>query len=1294
MGEIRVLWVGNEPPPETELADARIDATTTTPDHALETLRKGDFECVLVDGDSPAVAERLCDHASEVPVIVRTDAHDDSVAAAAVRAGASEYVCQVELADAEDTLADRLLANAKPRTATSETVGSTDGGTSKPSSDAEDGTENGFVPDVGAITDSLPDGIVAIDADGTIRYANETLADLCGYDRPALVGEPIAAILPERHRNDFDPRSWGVENGRRDLDLTVEHADGHEVPVVVSLETTTHGGETYVTGTLTDASDSAGDQERLRTAERRFETLFQHPSTLVGILDTDGTILSGNESALSFADLEQDDVVGEYFWETPWWTHSEELQAEIEEKVLRAVGGETQTYEAEHFNPDGDRIVVSGTIQPVVGANGDVTSVIVTGTDVTERVDLNVRLRERERSLRNLYRISTDGDLTFEERVHSLLDAGRERLGLEYGFFTRVSAGEQEVVHTRGDHPKLQAGTVVPLAESYCRKTITNDDITTMADVSDSLEEDDPGLERFQLESYLGANVSVDDEPFGTVCFADPTPREAAFDDADETYVSLLAEWLGRELEQRSYEHELESARERFHRVLERIDDAFFALDDDWRFTYLNGKAEQMINPDQRALVGERIWDAFTEGSVDVYREQYEQAMETQQPVSFEERYEPADMWIEVNAYPSSDGLSVFLRDVTERKQREEMLTGLVETSRELLRADSVDDVARIAAAVTKDVLGFDLNVVRLYDENTGTLEAVASSDRTMDQLSSRPDYDVGEGNPGRVFESGEPLVVDEFDDSIETDRGVVRAAMYFPLGEYGTLSIASAQANAFTETDRQAAELLATTTEAAFERAKRQQALSRYETVLENVQGMLYVLDENGVFTMVTEPLADRVGYDRETLVGEHASIVLDDEGIEQGRELIRDLLKSEDSSKSYETTYVGQDGKRFPVKVDVSLLPFDDSFQGTVGVARDISTLKETRQALAAENDRFRFLFEHIPDPAVEVKFIDETPMVRGVNTAFENVFGFDKDDIRGENLNEYLVPDDERDEARQIDEMAKDGTVITQEVQRRTTNGIRTFLFRGLVYTYEDEPYGFGIYTDITEQKDRERRLQVLHTVLRHNLRTEMTLIRGYADSLDERLDEDAAEIDSIREGIETVGTLSDKVQQIERAIEHADLWKTGAVDVVGMVENTVERYRNACPRADVSLDVPASAVAVADERLEFAVDNLLENAIEHAGPAPSIAVSVTQTDEWVEVRVGDDGPGIPESERELVTGDRDITQIEHGSGLGLWVVTWVASAYGGTIDFEPSPLGGTTVVVRLSKPGHAGSLSGRT
>ncbi|WP_440988563.1 PAS domain S-box protein [Haloarchaeobius baliensis] len=709
--------------------------------------------------------------------------------------------------------------------------------------------------------------------------------------------------------------------------------------------------------------------------------------------------------------------------------------------------------------------------------------------------------------------------------------------------------------------------------------------------------------------------------------------------------------------------------------VLERIDEAYLSFDTDWNFTYINERGAEILGASPDDLVGENVWEVFPEATDHAYYDEYTDAIETGEPVSFEEYYEPLDLWTSNRAYPTEDGLSVFFHDITERKRYEEMLPGLLQTTRDMMQADGPEEIAEQLVAATEDLLSLDLSVVRFHEVGGDELVPIEGTAALAETVGDRPVYDVGEGGPGAVFESGAATYRDQVDvDGID-------AVLYLPLGEHGTLSAGVGDGEELGGVEKQTAELLAANATTALDRTERRERLELFERVIESVEDMLYVLDADGQFVYVSEPFVEFTGYEREELVGATPAVVVDRETLERGRAVVAELRRSDERSRTIQTEIETSDGERRPVEVDVALLPNDtDADPGTVAVVRDVSALQETQQRLAIENDRFRYLFDHIPDALVEFTFDGTEPVVESVNPAFERTFGISAGHAVGESLNDLIVPKQYHDQAKQLDESIVAGAVETKEVERSTSTGVGHFLFRGVSFGTDANRRGFCIYTDISDQKERESRLEVLHTVLRHNLRTEMNLIVGYAEQLQRRYDDDPVLLDAIRREANQVADLSDTARRVERALDRDDD-HLAVTDVTRYVAEAAETARKRFPHADLTVSTPESATAVADRRLVFALSNAIENAVDHNDSEhPSVDVSVERTDEEVEIRVADDGPGIPKQERDLVTGERDITQLQHGSGLGLWAINWIVESFGGSLAFETSEKG-SVVVLRL-------------
>ena len=134
--------------------------------------------------------------------------------------------------------------------------------------------------------------------------------------------------------------------------------------------------------------------------------------------------------------------------------------------------------------------------------------------------------------------------------------------------------------------------------------------------------------------------------------------------------------------------------------ILDRMTDAFFAVDESWEFTYANERGRRVIGRAMAGdeattdLLGRNIWEAIPSLEGTEFSKQYRAAMDDQEPTSFEAYFEPLQTWFEVSVYPSSTGISVYFRDITERHEHEKAIRKRERTLREIYRVVSRKDLA------------------------------------------------------------------------------------------------------------------------------------------------------------------------------------------------------------------------------------------------------------------------------------------------------------------------------------------------------------------------------------------------------------------------------------------------------------------------------------------------------------------------------------------------------------------------------------------------------------------------
>ncbi|MFC7214744.1 histidine kinase N-terminal 7TM domain-containing protein [Saliphagus sp. GCM10025334] len=226
---------------------------------------------------------------------------------------------------------------------------------------------------------------------------------------------------------------------------------------------------------------------------------------------------------------------------------------------------------------------------------------------------------------------------------------------------------------------------------------------------------------------------------------------------------------------------------------------------------------------------------------------------------------------------------------------------------------------------------------------------------------------------------------------------------------------------------------------------------------------------------------------------------------------------------------------------------------------------------------------------------------------------------------------------------------------------------------------------VFQDVTTQRRRKQRLEILNRVLRHNLRNELNAAHGYIGMVAEQLEDEALrdQLAGAQADVEGVIAMGEKAWAFERVVETVDEERTpvslreAATSAAGTFDHR---------RGEIDVDVPESCVLSLDRPvLEHLFEQLLENGLEHSDadvPRVRVALEGTSPDgSTAIVTVADDGPGIPDHELTVLERGTE-TALQHGSGIGLWVIVWCTQTLGADLTFDSGPDGTT---VRLELPG---------
>jgi PAS domain S-box-containing protein len=394
-----------------------------------------------------------------------------------------------------------------------------------------------------------------------------------------------------------------------------------------------------------------------------------------------------------------------------------------------------------------------------------------------------------------------------------------------------------------------------------------------------------------------------------------------------------------------------------------------------------------------------------------------------------------------------------------------------------------------------------------------------------------------------------------------------------------------------------------------------------------------------------------------------------------------VADAVTADSPDDEFRVTLCADDGAPRFLTVDVHGITGPGTARGgTVLLFRDV-TERETLQR------RYRALIEKSPNV---IAVCGDDGLLRYVSPSIERLLGHEPTALEGRPVIDLVHPEDRR-EAQQAFERAFDGDgaqSVTHRIARADGSWRRFETVVERLFADTDEVVITA--TDVTEARRYEQRLQVLNRVLRHDLKNDANVIGGYADLLRDHVDEEgAAHLDVIDRKVRTLTHLSDQAREIDVAL-HKDAGRAD-IDLAELVARLCDSLSSSFPQATVTVSVPDSAVVTADDLLESAVRNVLENAVVHNDGDPHVEATVAADGEQYRIDVADDGPGIPPVERTVFTQARE-TALEHASGLGLWLVHWIVTESGGDIEIDTRDPSGTVVRMWLPRADGAESSPG--
>jgi PAS domain S-box-containing protein len=491
---------------------------------------------------------------------------------------------------------------------------------------------------------------------------------------------------------------------------------------------------------------------------------------------------------------------------------------------------------------------------------------------------------------------------------------------------------------------------------------------------------------------------------------------------------------------------ELEASETKYRSVIERVSDAFVALDKEWNYTYVNEKAGEIFDREPESLIGKNIWAEFPEGVNQPFYHAYYKAMELQEYQYMEEYYQPFDKWFENHIYPSKNGLTIFFKDVTDIKQIAQALKNNEEKYRSLIEQAS-DGI------VITDMEGIILEVNNSIQRMIGYEESEMMGHHLTDYL---PQED-SEVIPLRIKElmQGKSLLY---------ERRLLKKD-----GTFVPVEVNSKMASSHT---------LIGFIRDITSRKKHENTLSYQAMLLESVSDAVVSLDVNRAIVSWNKASENLYGFRAGEAMGKRIPELVLFEFNNTTKEKVFEQVLAEGSWKGEFNFIHPKTGKKLYLLSGINgLKDGDNNLIGFIITSRDITEREEIGAALKASNERFELVAQATNDVIWDHDFIkDET----WGNARLFDLYGLKPGDdkINFAMFMENIHPDARSGIEQRLKTAIENKNVSLSEIfQFKDAKGkYRTFFDRAQI-KYDDSGLPLrilGAMEDITEREEAQKEI----------------------------------------------------------------------------------------------------------------------------------------------------------------------------------------------------------------------------
>jgi PAS domain S-box-containing protein len=756
--------------------------------------------------------------------------------------------------------------------------------------------------------------------------------------------------------------------------------------------------------------------------------------------------------------------------------------------------------------------------------------------------------------------------------------------------------------------------------------------------------------------------------------------------------------------------------------ILENMSDGFFAFDAQWRFVYINKLAEELFASPKEELLYKVVWEVIPHVRSTSFFKNYQKAVRTKKPVHFEYYYERSKRWYFVHAYPTNDGLTVYFRDITEKKLIQEQMQFNATITESIADAVITTDMTytihswnngaeKMYGWKSSEVIGLDAsNIFRSEfidkkNENVwkkalknkgywkGEVQQHTKNGDIISVLASVSTINDAKGQGvGLVAVNRDITAQKQFEQLLtfkaEASRVLVSSLNYRKtlksmanlavknIADWCSIELLHASGNL---------EQLAVAHKNTKKVSWAKQYRKKYPPNLSSNNGIANVLRTGKSefypqidMALLQQTITDKEQFEQLKNIGFRAAMIVP--LTVRGRTIGVISFISSESNRHY-------------TKIDLEMA---EQLASRASLAIENATLYEE---VSRERERLHTLLANVPAVVWEAwgKPDEQLQRIDFVSKYVEKMLGY--------SVNEWLAtpnfwltivhPDDKKraaDEAAAIFATNKGG-VSRFRWQKKNGKSLWVEAQSYVIHDSKGVPIGMrGVTLDISDRMELEKRKDEFISMASHELKTPVTSMNLFVEILQKHLAD--SEDYKTQEFLQRIHKQTNKLKSLISNLLDISRIQTGKLHlqketfaIDSLIDETIEAIQTATKRHTIEFSKRSSSEVYADRfRLYQVLANLLTNAIKYSPKGGKITITAEKNTDMLTIAVKDLGIGISADQQEKIFSklyqvDSDSGKTYPGLGMGLYISAGIVKSHQGAITVESKKGKGSTFIITL-------------